>query len=285
MATRILKKNSTSTSISAGPARAPTARRTPGRRPLYEAVVDTLRSEILAGMYTEKGVLPSESQLIERFEVSRITVRRALDELAYAGYVERRQGKVTRVIPSVPPAVISLSREMQSTIDLTRDMCIQVLDFVWKRPNAGVADVLQVPRQTRVLWVSRVRSRAGMPIVHTSVHMPADVGAKLSVAELESAQLVEVLAAKGHCVASAEQILSAAPCSTLLAPLLGLQAGDPVFCMRRVGYDAQKKPMFVLLSTFRWDCMNYRMSLREDHFPFETYAASDGGQLGRVRLT
>ncbi|HHX4055093.1 MAG: GntR family transcriptional regulator [Burkholderia contaminans] len=62
---------------------------------LYEQIATTLRDEIEQGVYEPTGKLPSEAQLSERFQVSRVTVRLALDRLADARIVERKQGKGT----------------------------------------------------------------------------------------------------------------------------------------------------------------------------------------------
>ncbi|WP_322027464.1 GntR family transcriptional regulator [Burkholderia sp. BCC1977] len=62
---------------------------------LYEQIAATLRGEIEQGLYEPTGKLPSEAQLSERFAVSRVTVRLALDRLTDARIVERKQGKGT----------------------------------------------------------------------------------------------------------------------------------------------------------------------------------------------
>ncbi|MGR3911288.1 GntR family transcriptional regulator [Burkholderia sp. SR8] len=62
---------------------------------LYEQLATTLRDEIERGVYEPSGKLPSEAQLSERFQVSRVTVRLALDRLSDARVVERKQGKGT----------------------------------------------------------------------------------------------------------------------------------------------------------------------------------------------
>ena len=59
----------------------------------YVAVRDTLRDEIIRGVFAEDDKLPSESELEARFGVSRVTVRLALDELRASGLIESRQGK------------------------------------------------------------------------------------------------------------------------------------------------------------------------------------------------
>ena len=59
---------------------------------LYQQIYDTVTSEIIAGRLKPGDQAPSESQLMEQFGVSRITAKRALDEMENSGFIERRRG-------------------------------------------------------------------------------------------------------------------------------------------------------------------------------------------------
>ncbi|KAA1175344.1 GntR family transcriptional regulator [Rhizobium tropici] len=64
---------------------------------MYLQIADRLRAEIIEGTYEPSGQLPSESQIMARFNVSRVTVRLALEQLDKDGLIERRKGKGTFV--------------------------------------------------------------------------------------------------------------------------------------------------------------------------------------------
>lgn len=64
---------------------------------MYLQIADRLRGEITEGAYEPSGRLPSESQTMSRFNVSRVTVRLALEQLDKDGLIERRKGKGTFV--------------------------------------------------------------------------------------------------------------------------------------------------------------------------------------------
>jgi len=64
---------------------------------MYLQIADRLRAEITEGAYEPSGRLPSESQIMARFTVSRVTVRLALEQLDKDGLIERRKGKGTFV--------------------------------------------------------------------------------------------------------------------------------------------------------------------------------------------
>lgn len=63
------------------------------KQPKYELIKDDFINKIENGIYFPGNELPSENELIEQYSVSRITVRRAIDELYHSGYIEKRQGK------------------------------------------------------------------------------------------------------------------------------------------------------------------------------------------------
>lgn len=65
---------------------------------LYEAIEQVLATEIVDGKYDERGLLPSERSLTERFEVGRPAIREAIFALARRGLVEQRQGRRVRVL-------------------------------------------------------------------------------------------------------------------------------------------------------------------------------------------
>ena len=65
--------------------------------PLYQQIYDELKEAIERGEYTPKERIPSEPELAEKYEVSRITVRRAVEELCTDGYLVKQLGRGTFV--------------------------------------------------------------------------------------------------------------------------------------------------------------------------------------------
>ncbi len=232
--------------------------------PLYQIIFQRLRDEILSGRYDEEGALPSELSLETRFRVSRITIRRACDELDRAALVERSKGRAAQILPRLSPVVIDVQKELEMHRAEGLDMRPKVLHFAWIIPDAILAETLAVPTTEKVLWVIRLRSRNGAPVQHSSVHIPLRYGTGISEELLGSMQLIDLWRMRGHVVASAEQILSAAPASEAIAPALDMEPGDPIFCFRRLMRNVDGSPMGLLYSSFPWDRFTYRMSLKQN---------------------
>jgi GntR family transcriptional regulator len=256
------------------PAR-PGPRRPPDTKdpsPLYARVFQSLRDEILSDRYDNTGMLPSEYALEQRFGVSRITIRRALEELERAGLIERGRGRNASILPRPAAIVVDVTQEIATHMAQGADMQPRVLSFRWIKPELDLAEALEVATTDRVLWVTRLRRRLGQPVSHTSVHMPERIGREITEEALNRHQLIEILRGRGHVAVSAEQLLSAAPAPPGIAKLLDLPTGAPIFSMRRLMRDAEGRPILLLHSSLRWDRFSYRLSLRQT-----APTAGDGG--------
>ena len=235
----------------------------PSGPPLYARVYQSLRDEILSDRYSVGGALPSEYTLEQRFLVSRITVRRALEELERAGLIERSQGRSATVLPRPAPLVVDVGQAIESGLAEAADTRPRILSFRWIRPESDLAEALQVDPVRRVLWVTRLRRRLGQPVSHTSVHMPEHIGCEMSEEALDQLNLIDILKSRGHVADSAEQLLSAAPAPPGIAKLLDLAPGAPIFSLRRLMRDADGRPILLLHASMRWDRFSYRLSLRQ----------------------
>lgn len=240
--------------------------------PLYRVLFESLRNEILRGQYAASGALPSESQVEERFGVSRITVRRAIEELERAGLVERSKGRSTRVLSPSPDAIVDVTQELARQMARGIDMQPRVLEFEWVKPTPELAQFLEVPIEEDVLWVTRVRSRRSKPVLHTAAYLPARVGRGIARRTLNREQLLNVLRNNGHVIGSADETFSAAPCSPELSKVLDLAPGAPLFFIRRLIRDVQDRPLVLLCNSFRWDCFSYRILLQPTKQGMQTKA-------------
>jgi GntR family transcriptional regulator len=147
-------------------------------RPLYEQIADTLREEIRAGHYRESGKLPSERELTERFEVSKMTVRAAIVQLRSEGLVTSRVGYGVMVAEAGPPrrlsddilrgeafyrAVGRLGLEPDVTTTIARELATE-----------EVAEALDIAAGVEVLVHTRlVRAEGGPPLFLALNYFPS----------------------------------------------------------------------------------------------------------------
>ena len=117
--------------------------------PLYERVRQAIASSIADGTYAPGDKLPSEARLADELGVNRLTVRRAIEELARAGAVESRQGSGTYV--SAPIVRLPLSQKL-STDSLVAGLTSQLVDhgYTYEDVLLGVTKV-NTPRLNATL--------------------------------------------------------------------------------------------------------------------------------------
>jgi GntR family transcriptional regulator len=231
------------------------------RDPLYHRIFQTLQEEILAGAYDAEAALPSDKQLEARFGVSRITIRRALDELARLGLVSRAKGKATSVPDRRAPIFADVDDELGNMLAAISNLRTKVINFRWRRADAVLADKLHVPEREKLLWIARLRSRPSGPVMFSSLYLPLWAAEGLTREDLAAHAIVDLLRERGVVLTSGEQTMRALACAPDLARHLGLLAGEPIFFIRRLIRDAQHRPVMFNDVSFRSDCFAYNMIL------------------------
>jgi GntR family transcriptional regulator len=211
---------------------------------LHRQLFMVLRDEIQRGAYAATGALPKEEALCERFGVSRITVRRALGDLAALGLVERRHGRGTFVRRDLqaPPQSPTLS-VIDSLRKTALETDVEVLEVTQTTPPPDLAALLQLAPGEEAVHALRMRSMEGMPVMLTDAWVPARLGKKVSAAALRKHALYEILMAQGVEFGRVVQEISAAPADPMRARLLQTDIGAPLLKMMRLMHDKQAQPV------------------------------------------
>ena len=229
--------------------------------PLYARVYAAIKQAIQDGRLPPGEPLPSEKELEAEHGVSRITVRRALEELERDHLILRGRGRQARVADLlVSVARTEIEDDVASLLTLVRGTEAKLLRFAWQFPDEAVRGQLEVPAGEPILLVERLRSLNGTPIMLTLVHVPARIGAKLDQATVSKRTMLEQLRDQGVTIAHAVQEMRAAPCPESIAPLLDLKSGEPIFVFERLVRDDEGRPIQHLVASLRWDSYSYRIT-------------------------
>ena len=142
----------------------------------YEAIAKELRDDIVNGVYSPGQQLALEKEMCEQYGVSRITIKRAVDELVKQGLVVKRRGSGTFVKSIEDQDVKELGMANQfngfAATFQGRDVGTQVLKFDIVHPEKEVAAKLQITEDDFIYDIIRVRSLDGEPIVVEYTQMP-----------------------------------------------------------------------------------------------------------------
>lgn len=233
----------------------------PSQPPLFRQVADTIRERLRDGTYPVGIPLPGERALAEGFGVARVTVRSALARLQEEGLVTRLRGQGTLPIGQAmatrhPKLHNGLLDNIVSQGLRTR---IQVLSCTRQACDTEIARLLQLPPAAPVLCIQRVRRSSGAPVMYSEVVLPECVGAAIVRPLLEEMPLLTLMEQAGYPFDHGEQELSATIAPAHVAAALKIPAGAPLLQVRRVVYDAQKRPIQYLLGYYAPERYQYRM--------------------------
>jgi GntR family transcriptional regulator len=153
--------------------------------PLYYQMYTLLKNRILDGSIPNGTQMPTEQQLAEAFSVSRITAKRAMDELSNEELVERRRGKGTHVTHHYEPETMEapLLGMLEKLSSMGRKTKIKVLDVGKLVPPGDIQVDLGLDSGEKAHRVVRVRySEDGTPFAH---HISWTVGVSSGFTERE----------------------------------------------------------------------------------------------------
>ncbi|MBS7699783.1 MULTISPECIES: GntR family transcriptional regulator [unclassified Chelatococcus] len=231
--------------------------------PLHHQVYVVLRQQIIDGDYPAGKALPSEHKLEDLFNVSRITVRRALDRLAAEGLIVRRHGKGNFAQPVItpPPIDTSLRGMLENLLAMGLKTRVDLVEFDYISASPEIAARLELEPGAIVQRVVRVRRHEDTPFSFLTTHVPEAVGRSYSQVELLERPLLSLFEKAGIKVARADQTITAKLADTRVAPLLDVDIGAALLSIRRLVRDQKGKPVEFLEALYRPDIYEYQMSM------------------------
>ncbi|MEO8288175.1 MAG: GntR family transcriptional regulator [Chloroflexota bacterium] len=221
--------------------------------PLYAQVKQALQQEIENRM-KPGDALPSEPELEKRFGVSRITVRRALDELASDGLIMRQQGKGTFVREQ--PIAQELTRLLSWSVQM-RQMGLEPasagceIDLV--EPTKEYGALLELPPGAQVVRIRRLRLANNEPICIMTNYIPEALVPGLMAQGLIDDSLYATLATYGIKAVRAEDRVEARSASEWEAHMLQTGKWAPLLQVTRLTRDWANKPLYIAVVTNRAD--------------------------------
>jgi GntR family transcriptional regulator len=229
--------------------------------PLHAQVEASLVRLMTGGDLPPGARLPSEDSLVERYAVSRTTIRTAIQSLISRGLVEIRRGRGTFVTqPVITQELTELTGFVGDMQALGRDASAQILDRRFVAASETVARQLSLQRGTAVVRIQRVRLADGVPLSFDETYLPQDLGEKIMADDLENQPIFSLLEQKYSTqLLDAEYRLAAVASHGTVARALGISPGSPIFLIERTTFSQNHRPV------------DYeRLYYRGDHIRFVT---------------
>jgi GntR family transcriptional regulator len=206
--------------------------------PLHAQVEEALLKRIAEGALPTGSRLPTEDQLVERFAVSRTTVRTAIQSLIARGLISIRRGKGTFVTqPIITQELTELTGFVEDMRSLGHAPSARVLDRRFVAASETVARALKVQRGASVARIQRVRLADGIPLSFDETYLPQGLGEKIMADDLENQPIFSLLEQKyATPLIEAEYRLAAVASHGTVARALGIDAGSPIFLIERTSF-------------------------------------------------
>jgi DNA-binding GntR family transcriptional regulator len=226
--------------------------------PLYKQLMLRLRNDITAGVYPAGERIPGEQALCEIYGVSRVTVRKALEEIVRGGLLVRHQGKGTFV------AQEKIKRDLSHVTSFS-DACAQAgqsaqTRLIERRREAATEEdrlKLGIPEGGEVISVCRLRLTDGEPVMLEFNRFSA----ALTFLETDplTGSLYRLLAAHGLAAGHALHDISMGRAAGPVGKLLETRTGDALLLLDELVYDQHGRPLHLSRQWIRGDRFTFRI--------------------------
>jgi GntR family transcriptional regulator len=231
--------------------------------PLYTQIKETLRAKIIDGTYVAHQRLPSESEMINAFGVSRITVRQAMNDLQKEGLLFKVHGKGTFVaMPKVSQELTHLQGFGEAMRLLGHETFSEVFGLAIVVGTSTVCEKLGLRDGERVVEIRRIRYLNREPVSIDYSWVRRETGSKLSERNLRDKDLFSLLENElGQPLHSADVEIDATSASIEIAERLKVEPGSPILRIERLTYASLDKPLVFEYLHYRAESFKYKLKV------------------------
>ncbi len=229
--------------------------------PLYLQLARHLSEAVREGRYQAHEALPSERLLSDSLGLSRVTTRKAIDQLVGEGLIVRRQGSGNYIAPRLEQPLSRLSSFSEELHSRGYVPSSRWLSRTLEAPTREERARLELPAGSRVARLKRLRLADEVVMAHEESVLPESV---LPDPAAVGSSLYEHLGAQGRAPVRATQRFRAVNAPVRLARLLGLPAGHAVLYVTRIAYRESGQPVEITYSYCRSDYYDFVAEMRRE---------------------
>ena len=230
--------------------------------PRYVRLRKRLEEAIETGLLPPNTPLPPEREIATLTDLSRVTVRKAMQELVSKGSIVQRQGSGSFVADDAPRVEQSLSRLTSFTEDMTRRGMASESRWLERgifMPSPDEVVALALGSGDSVARIARLRMASERPMAIERASLPLDI---LPNPTLVTGSLYEVLEKDGNRPVRALQKISAINLGREDADMLGVPEGDAGLRIERTSYLREGRVVEFTRSIYRGDAYDFVAELR-----------------------
>lgn len=233
--------------------------------PKYEKIKQALSEQIRSGKLAPGAELPSETELLDTFQVSRITVRRAMDELYREGYIEKKQGKrafVKHTPKTQELTTISSYTEEIIRLGMTPSRNVIRAELRLCTPEEG--EQLSLDKADPVFYLERIVCANEQPFCYTQTTLPYYLFRDIETYDFSSSSLYSIIEnVYKISISSSTLKLKAVSARREVAQYLDIDAGSPLLYTSAITYgrkNGTKLPIEMFQSYYLTDKFEYSLT-------------------------
>lgn len=235
--------------------------------PLYSQLQNLLLNRIENNVYEINDKIPTEDKLQKQFNISRITVRKAITELEKKGYLEKKPGKGTFVKTNNPGKKVAqnLNKISTWTETMKRSGCepkTVKVDFSVEIPAAEIQELLKLEPEDKVVRIKRWRTGNNKPYTIMTNYILEYLVPNIEKNGLNTESLYETYEKKYNIrFGKAKEIVEAKKATAEEREFLKIEKDEPVIAVTRISFDPSGNPFEVVKSSTRADLYKYEIEL------------------------
>jgi GntR family transcriptional regulator len=231
--------------------------------PLYQQLKEILLHKINSGDWKTDTLIPSESELIREYKVSRTTVREAVNTLVSEGRLMKKQGKGTTVCkPKIEQILGPLMGFTERISMLGYTPGTRLIEARVMQPPAIVKEKLFYGGQEEVFYVKRIRLADHEPIAIEETYWPLKIGRLYEKEDLNTISFYPILENYGYKLSNAEEIITSGVANREEAKYLNVKLRSPLLRIHRVTYAVGGEPIQYCCNQYRSDRYSYKVQLK-----------------------
>ena len=241
--------------------------------PKYHQIYLVLREQLNEGRFAQG--LPPEMVLSKEFGAGRVTVRRALEQLANEGLIIRRAGRGTHpapaeeVVPGDGPQDArrrtkkGMSGLLENIVSMSMRTSVKVIEVRTIHASHSVAEALQIPFGAMVQKAVRRRSSKLGPVSHITTYVPDELAQRFGRKDLLRKPILRLIEESGVEMGRAQQTVSARQADAAVARELEVAVGTALLAVNRLVFDVNDRPVQWLHGLYRPDRYEYQMDVSQ----------------------
>ncbi|WP_096438425.1 GntR family transcriptional regulator [Alteribacter populi] len=222
--------------------------------PIYYQIEEYIKERIQNKQFQPGDILPSEREMAETFNISRMTVRQAINNLVNENLLFRKKGKGTFV------AEKKIAQPLQGLTSFTEDMknrgmipSNRLLFFDEEIVDPAITKELGIDPSAKVYLIRRVRLADGSPIALETSYIPIDLTPGLTADVIQTSFYHYVEDTLNHTIDYGTQVIGATLASTDEKEYLHVEKGEPLLQIQRKTHLKDGRVLELVRSSYRAD--------------------------------